>query len=467
MRLHSGRQLHVSTLLVSLQLYYAPVAAATPGSGPPCLLVAGLSARERSLIANVAREVSGIEWQLREVPYKKRMAVLQGLAGHELEGWITESVIEALEADGTTGEITDPVLVTASHANYGHSVDDVTMITMLDEAVDLHIRNHGLKRPVETHETPWHAGLASVVVNAELDGLYVSDGIGDVSECVDRSTGAEQGASQRWDTSALVAFDSVVDDELRAALLKLLVGNRGWDPEEGPDIEKWERGTFSDTAMQSGRKRGAGWGLRKRALIELCGEPPRRQTPRAIVELQSRLCKLIADANAGKGEVIVCRMPPVYGDDVLPLAANAPVAEDGDMYSWHIDADPYALPSSSWTDCFGRYLNRCPGRPRFVSALVYLSPKWHEDWGGPTRFLDPPSGEVLSIYPKPGRLVLMDQDISHSVTAPRKAAGRRPRYSLVLKLVLHGAVIRLADPSWGEPEMIGSARGQLRGSKRQ
>ena len=52
----------------------------------------------------------------------------------------------------------------------------------------------------------------------------------------------------------------------------------------------------------------------------------------------------------------------------------------------------------------------------------------------------------------------------HSVTAPHAAAGARPRYSLVLKLVLHppegseGDVpVRLADVGWGEPTPFGSA----------
>ena len=67
--------------------------------------------------------------------------------------------------------------------------------------------------------------------------------------------------------------------------------------------------------------------------------------------------------------------------------------------------------------------------------------------------------------PAPGRLILMDQDITHSVTPPHAAAGERPRYSLVLKLVLHPADasgesearVQLADPAWGEPTAFGSA----------
>ena len=71
--------------------------------------------------------------------------------------------------------------------------------------------------------------------------------------------------------------------------------------------------------------------------------------------------------------------------------------------------------------------------------------------------------EVLEVAPAPGRVVLMDQDISHSVSAPHEAAGSRPRYSLVLKLVLHPQSgdspppdIALAE--WGTPRLVGSAR---------
>ena len=46
------------------------------------------------------------------------------------------------------------------------------------------------------------------------------------------------------------------------------------------------------------------------------------------------------------------------------------------------------------------------------------------------------AGVGLVVRPKRGRAVLMDQDILHRVSAPSAAAGGRPRYSLVWKLVL-------------------------------
>ena len=56
-------------------------------------------------------------------------------------------------------------------------------------------------------------------------------------------------------------------------------------------------------------------------------------------------------------------------------------------------------------------------------------------------------------------VVLLDMDVSHSVTAPTAAAGERARYSLVCKLVLHpsGGEAAIADPRWGVPVRFGSA----------
>ena len=92
------------------------------------------------------------------------------------------------------------------------------------------------------------------------------------------------------------------------------------------------------------------------------------------------------------------RLPEaVFGACVSPLTGNAPCY--GDSFHWHVDADPSQVPPSPWADTYGKYTNRSPGKPRFVSVLVYLNPHWPHNFGAPTRFLDPPTGEVLEIYP--------------------------------------------------------------------
>ena len=76
-----------------------------------------------------------------------------------------------------------------------------------------------------------------------------------------------------------------------------------------------------------------------------------------------------------------------------------------------------------------------------VSAM-----SWSTDggggWGASTYFLDPPTGEMVEVQPAPGRVVIMDQDVTHTVSAPSREAGGRPRYSLVWKL----AVVPPAPP---------------------
>ena len=72
-----------------------------------------------------------------------------------------------------------------------------------------------------------------------------------------------------------------------------------------------------------------------------------------------------------------------------------------------------------------------------MSCLLYLNDEWDDSFGAPTQFYDPPTEEVYEVFPKPGRCVLMDQDVTHSVVAPTKVAGAEPRYSLVWKLILH------------------------------
>lgn len=107
-----------------------------------------------------------------------------------------------------------------------------------------------------------------------------------------------------------------------------------------------------------------------------------------------------------------------------------------------------------------RALMQDPGRPRFVSMLVYLNSAWPLDHGAETLFLDGSSDSGLYVRPRPGRVVLMDQDIVHRVSAPSPLA-RRPRFSLVWKLLLSdsttGGCPSLLLPRHGPPASHGSA----------
>ncbi|KXZ50143.1 hypothetical protein GPECTOR_17g779 [Gonium pectorale] len=152
--------------------------------------------------------------------------------------------------------------------------------------------------------------------------------------------------------------------------------------------------------------------------------------------------------------------PPGTAIDCNQFVANA--AMHGDAYSWHVDADPSTLPfPSPWTLEYGQYINREPGRPLFVSLLLYLNARWDREWDAETLFLDTPSDCGVLVRPKPYRAVLLDQDILHRLSTPSLTAAGRPRYSLVWKLVFlprrPGQRLSLARPQWGRPSAFGSA----------
>jgi hypothetical protein len=258
-------------------------------------------------------------------------------------------------------------------------------------------------------------------------------------------------------------FDNLVNPALRKRLLNVVKGN----PEEandewnevdfGPDPNRWERGGLMDVVDENGAETtsdGTCWGLTNDAIVDICFD----HHP-AIAEFESKLSQLFSD-------FVVSRLPEaVFGDCISPLTANAPT--HGDTFEYHIDADPLQVPPSPWADVFGRYPNRSRGKPRFVSCLLYLNECWDTDWGAPTRFLDPPTKKTIDVIPMPGRCVIMDQDISHTVVAPNVEAGKRPRYSLVWKLMLHPKTLTqdMKDLScgrmqcWPDPVVVGSAKG--------
>ena len=75
-------------------------------------------------------------------------------------------------------------------------------------------------------------------------------------------------------------------------------------------------------------------------------------------------------------------------------------AVHGDSYTWHVDADPAAFPDSIWTAQYGAYCNREPGKPLFVSLLLYLNDAWAREWDAETLFLDADTDVGLVVRPK-------------------------------------------------------------------
>jgi hypothetical protein len=272
-------------------------------------------------------------------------------------------------------------------------------------------------------------------------------------------------SATHFDTSSVLVFDNLVSESLRGRLLNVIKGNPeyyseledGWDDTElGPNPKRWVRGGLMDVVGDSSAENnytadGNCWGLTDEAIIDICFNEHS-----AIAEFESILSQLFSD-------FIVSRLPEaVLGECVSSLTGNAPT--HGDIFDYHIDADPLQVPPSPWADVFGRYPNRSNGKPRFMSCLLYLNDEWNgKEWEAPTKFLDPPTQQTYEVMPAPGRCVLMDQDISHQVVAPSLEAGKRPRYSLVWKLILHPKRLEqnmkdlTGGRSWPDPIVIGSA----------
>ena len=275
--------------------------------------------------------------------------------------------------------------------------------------------------PLQTRETAWEPSSARVTMNVTLDACLVP-------------SAAEAGL--RADAAHLVVLDELLEAELCRSIRDFFTGDSS---AAVPPADRWERAT-SDGPAQART-----FGLRDAHLQLLQAKPPA-----GVVELSSRLAKLYPECSVQhqfvaqqEGAAFVCER----------FVANAAVA--GDAFNWHIDADPSALPPPH-----GGYVNRERGRPLFVSAILYLDEVWPEDADAETLFLDPPTGTGLFVRPRQGRVVLMDQDITHRLSAPSASAGR-PRYSLVWKLLFHprseGQRCSIARPEWGRPTAFGSA----------
>ena len=263
--------------------------------------------------------------------------------------------------------------------------------------------------PVQTHATTWTPASVRVALNLTLDGCIVP-------------SAAEGGV--RVDTAHVAVLDGLADDEVCASIRERLCSGGGAQP----PAELWERRTAdSPYAPRT-------FGLTDDAMREL-----ERSPPAGVVELQSRLALLYG------AECVVCHQPVLgRGGGAVCERFVANAAVHGDVFRWHLDADPSSLPPSEWTATHGTYTNRERGRPLFVSAILYLDEVWPDDFEAETHFLDRQTGAGFFVRPKCGRVVLMDQDVMHRLSPPSKAAGR-PRYSLVWKVRGACYCVRSAD----------------------
>jgi hypothetical protein len=317
--------------------------------------------------------------------------------------------IVATKIDSLIGnQIEQPVLISIEPNAEGY--EDESLISKLTSIVQETINEYDLREPIEggevAEDTSVHEMVTAIV---EIDKGLVLD---------------VYTRKEYFDTSNIMIFDNFIDNNLRERLLDVILKRDGsWDDKsKGPDPRIFSRGALNDTPDQE-HEEATCWGMKEEYIVDLC-----YNNHDAIKEVEQKLSVLFPD-------FIVSRMPEAVYGNVSPLTVNAPTF--GDAFSVHIDADPNTTPASPWTDVFGRYYNRNAGKPRFVSCLLYLNDEWHQDWGATTKFFDPPTGETFEVTPKPGRCIIMDQDIQHSVVSPTSLAGEQPRYSIVWKLILH------------------------------
>jgi hypothetical protein len=270
---------------------------------PLRLLASGLSAEECAAVVTAATEVTGAEFQVSfAAGAKHRVVLLEGFNEDPSLAYISEQLDAELET---------PLLVAGCPA----WSEEASATATVDSAVANHITAYGLRDPIAV-DTEWEPHSAQLVSHWALDGAIIETGP----------------ARQRWDVSEVAVWDGVVDEALRDSLLSLLRGP-SWDAEAGADPRLWERGTFTDVSAdveeEEGAQGGGGWGLSLEAIEALCAEPP----PPAIAELQARIALLLGTAN--DDSTSVCRMAgAVFGDEITPLSANAPVADDGDLFGW-------------------------------------------------------------------------------------------------------------------------------------
>ena len=289
----------------------------------------------------------------------------------------------------------------------------------------------------------------------------------------------------RSDASKIVVLDNVVCEPLRRDLLKEMCGDQetnGFDamvasePPEG----LWSRDTYdtletdspstSESSLDSPDARNtSSWGLTEDHLAKVARSFAVKTLRARIQRLYPEYDVLPMSADSLEPEGI----PGSWGGLRIKTAVGN-AAVNGEDFSWHLDMDPSSVdPTSPWAERFGLYVNREQNKPLFVSALVYLNPNvWPASYDAETMFLDPGTGSGVFVRPQPGRVVLMDQDVVHRVSAPSKAAGV-PRYSLVLKLVFHPKAMipttgktaesegfdGITRKEWGEPVLFGSAAG--------
>ena len=88
--------------------------------------------------------------------------------------------------------------------------------------------------------------------------------------------------------------------------------------------------------------------------------------------------------------------------------------QDRDLHRVYADGQTYGL----WGDLREDVTNVEPGK--YYTLLYYANPKWENNWGGYTVFIDPATGGTFSRYPTPNSMAFFDSTITHAGLEPTR-----------------------------------------------
>lgn len=378
-----------------------------------------LDHEEMTAILRLAREETGHGWTAHSGSWGGARLALFEEADLDRFDADPEGSMVRLTAAWTADKRSLAPLIFTSWANpigeellLGHAdaAQTAEIAAIMDRTRDAFVDHFGLRAPVDGGDEAAHAAPWAPPALAYLAGKTAE-------------TGGE-----------ILVLDDVVDDDLRARLLGLLHAP-GHDPASSPDPNFW----FTES---DGR-----FTLKPESLVTLCAQPPEGPTPPPIADLQRRIMALVAGANPSGG--ILARVPySASGNASRPIVPCGFFVSTGTAADSRVakDLDPRTLKPSAWTDAFGNYANRSPGRPRFVTALVALDDSTDQAyagmetafrvaWGGRSTKKKKRKPRIQDVPRSPGRLVLYDSDVARGVRKTIRTV--TPRYTLALNLVLH------------------------------
>jgi hypothetical protein len=258
--------------------------------------------------------------------------------------------------------------------------------------------------------------------------------------------------------STVLVLDNFFTEQQRKGILDHLtkVNYKGWMP----PADKWERKTADGPGLQPTM------GLKDEWLDTLPAQVDIQAIRHQLEALYPEYDILSQPPNS---EFLPANYPLQPEHTCAEFVANAALHDDN--FRWHMDADPAGFPETSrWVQLHGSYPNRTPGKPLFVTLLLYLDYFWPRSFDAETLFLDDDTETGIFVRPKKYRAVLMDMDVWHRLSAPSRKA-QRPRYSLVRKLLFCPPLLTakgtsvpmtLSQPRFGPPVKVGSASGYPR-----